>query len=124
MLSVVFPSTLSYSTPLYDRKHTYITPRRSYNTTNIGSYSPSGSEASHNYSTSFSSESRQNRSRSMCRRKSRSICSTVSRPSEMGWKTNTTSIRTCVLQRQVWRLNLLTTCFSTFEEPNRTSGSL
>ena len=55
---------------------------------NIGSYSPSGSEAGRKFSTSFGSESRQNSSRSIYRRRSISIRSTVSRPSEMGWRTS------------------------------------
>ena len=63
MRSLFLPSTLSYSTPLYDRTHTFKTPLRSYNTNNIGSYSPLDSEASLKFSTSFSSQSRQNSSR-------------------------------------------------------------
>ena len=35
MRSSLFPSTISYSTPLYDRTHTFRTPLRSYNTNNI-----------------------------------------------------------------------------------------
>ena len=93
-----------------------------YNTTNIKSYSPSGSETSIKFSTLFSSESLHNSSRSIFPRRSRSIRSTLSRPSEMGCRTSSSSIRTSVLRRQVWRSNLLATCISTSNEPTRTTS--
>ena len=124
MRSSSFPSTLSYSTPLYDRTNTFRTPLRSNNTNYIKSYSPSGSKASLKFSTFFGSESRQNSLRSNFRRRSTSISSTVSRPSEMGWRTSSTSIRTSVVRRQGWRSNIFATRISTSEESNRTSRPL
>ena len=93
------------------------------NSNDTQSYSNSGTTSSLKFTTSLSWQLRQHRSRSVFQRRSRSIRSTVSRPSKIGWWQHPKSIRTFILRSQGWRSNLFATRISTTNEPNRTLRS-